>query len=246
MKAWRRTGGWLLLLLTVAGFLGYRYIRFVLANPATVNLAAMPEEEFAQNRSLFLADEGEELPYAVSVEQAQDYLDLLRDTKSPDYLLWEVRITRSSGDRSRTQFGTYLRQGADYDVEVREGGSLQRSVRSRGGAVTVSTSEGSRATAAERVYEPLPVLGMADIATLAALDPQYVLDARFDTLDSRQVVYVEFTYPDLDIQERYWVSLELGLPLQVETRLGEELIYQAVTSAISDVPPQPPEQPEAA
>ena len=244
MRNWRHTGGWLVLLLTVLTFAGYRYIRFALSTPANINLAAMPEEEFAQNDSLFLEELGEELLYTVSTEHKEDVLALLKGYASPDYLLWEVQVTRSAGNRSRSQFGTYLKQGADYDVEVREGGTLLRSVRMRGGSLTVSSGGISRSGMAQDVYTPLAVLGMAEIATLANLDPQHVLEARFEQLNQREVLYVEFTYPDLKADERYWVSLELGLPLKVETRLDGALVYSAVTTAISDTPPREPAEPE--
>ena len=230
MRLAPRGGGLLVAALTVFALLGYYYVRFALTAPADARLAAMPEEEFAQNAALSPPQARQELPFELTPER---YFELIQTYREPDYLLWEVEIQVLSGARERTSYAFYLRDGDDYLVEVYDrAGTLAREVRYEGGALTVRTPAGSIRSTAYPVYAPLPAMGMAGLPALAALSPSQIEQASLEVLDGRQVVYVTFTYPGMAMVEHYWVSLALGLPLRVETYEEGELVYAARTLSV--------------
>lgn len=240
MKLPRRWGGALLLLIVVLALFAYRHARAVWSNPASPDLAAMPEAEFADNPALRMPPEVTELPYTLTGES---FLQLLATYSPPEYLLWEVMTTVHLDGRTRSQWGSYLRQGNDSICEVTAYGSTVKRVDKKDGIVTLTLPQGSMEVPDNGNVQPTAVMGMANISDMALLRPQDIKEARFDLLDGRQVIYVEFTYPEQLVTERYWVSTQFGLPLQVESRLGDQLIYSATTLTLKDAPPAPPDQP---
>ena len=235
MNTPRRDGGWVVVLLTIAALLGFWYVRSALTTPADVRLAAMPDEEFSGNAALIPPASEQEIAIELTPER---YFELIKTYQTPDYLRWEVQVTVYSQSRERITRGHYLREGNDYTIEVTDsGGALVREVRMRSGQLTVRTPFGSMVSTAYDVYAPLPALGMAGLDALAELTPQQIAATRLEQIDGRQVIYVEFSYPNLPLIECYWVSIELGIPLRAESYYEDRLIYHAETVRLQTTSP---------
>ncbi|NLT57334.1 MAG: hypothetical protein GXX99_00030 [Clostridiales bacterium] len=231
----RRRSSLFLLLATALILSGYLAMRAIMDRPTDIHLADMPEAEFAENPALTAPRTSTPVDYRLTPEL---FLELLKQYQTPENLSWQVETTvYASLDDLRTQIGRYEKRGQDYHLRVVDGltDGLVREVALEQGVLTVTTPDGSAESTAYAVYAPLPVLGMADLSVLTRLSAEQILYAgihtRFDLLDQRyQVVYVEFNYPDLPgLSECYWVSLEYGLPLRVQTFQGDELVYTAET-----------------
>ena len=76
-------------------------------------------------------------------------------------------------------------------------------------------------------------MGMADITFLQEIAQQDIIAAQFTEYQGEYVIELEFQFSQLNQREKYWVSLEYGLPLKVESYVGENLIYTAQTQLIS-------------
>lgn len=58
-----------------------------------------------------------------------------------------------------------------------------------------------------------------------ALDRSAITAAGYEFREGLPCVYVEVIQPDLDYQERFWVSVESGLLVASETVKGEKIVY---------------------
>ena len=68
----------------------------------------MPEEEFANNRSLTMPEEPISLDTPLT---AEGYLALLSELSEPESLLWDGSITVFEGDSSRSFTAVYRKEG---------------------------------------------------------------------------------------------------------------------------------------
>jgi len=229
------------LTLAVLALVSLFLLRGLWQAPSSAPIAAMPEEEFADNPTLRQQEE----PLRLDTElTAAGYLALLAEAREPETLLWEGSIHHWSGASSRSFIAAYRKEGKDFQSELLEAGVLRRGLRRQNGRLTL-TADGRSVTVSEtEATTPLAAIGLVDLATLLDLPPEQITTLRFEVLDGEQVIYLSYQDPELPLTEHYWISLAYAIPLRVETYQGEELTYLAETTVLNDGTLPAPEEPQ--
>ncbi len=223
----RLTAGTLMLVLAIAALVTFWYAKRTWIEPEN-DISPMPGSEFSDNEALSLPEGGRPLAYEELTPE--HFLTLLGQYEVPAGITWETETTVYADSGSRTRVGSLVRTGTDYEITLKEDGSVTRTVKRTGNTVTVNGATLPYSAA----YAPLRQLGMADIEYLLKIDPSAIAEAGWAELDSRQVLYVKLEDPALPQTEYYWVSVELGLPMRCETYEGDKLTYLARTISVEE------------
>ncbi len=199
----------------------------------------MPEEEFANNRSLTMPEEPISLDTPLT---AEGYLALLSELSEPESLLWDGSITVFEGDSSRSFTAVYRKEVENALSELLEYGIVRRGLKRENGRLTLTVNGSSVSVPKSDATTPLAAIGMMDLTTLLKLPPES-LTCRYEVLDGEQTVYVSYQDSELPLEERCWISLYYAVPLRVETWQEDALTYLVQTTSLQELPPSHEEGP---
>ncbi len=224
--------GFIILLIAFVGFFAFQYVQGLATENVREEHGSIDSEELKESNSLLSKETPSFDSYEVDAEKA---LNLLAGYTSPDKLVWSVTTTLISGEDSLVLDALLLKEYDDFTITVFEGPNLTKTVTKVMDEVTVElTNSGSYSGVYTDKHRPEAVMGMADIDIVAALLPEDIKKASMEILNSYEVLYVEYELADFGYTEKYWISLDFGLPLRVETYDGDALVYMAVTNEIVD------------
>jgi len=204
-------------------------------NPVTPGTEIdMPADEFKNNPEL--------VPFEANTQGVTPVIDksnikeYLKTYKSPENIRWQVetKMTGTSGVSRQTI--NYYKKGSREFIEVIESGKTIYTYSYSGGSVKVNnkiTGESITVSSGEQ-YSKAAVMRMPEIEFFLEASTKQITDARFDLLDNRQVIFIEYTFPELNQTERYWISLEYGVVLKSESLASGNVVMSSETKIIDN------------
>ncbi|MDP4151933.1 MAG: hypothetical protein Q8865_00630 [Bacillota bacterium] len=200
---------------------------------------SMPESEFAKNPELSPPKiTGEGVTPEISKENIKAYL---KTYKTPNTLYWNIKTTIYNGAASITNNARYYKKDGSELIEIyTANGGLQYSYSISGGNVKISNylNGESFSTAASEQYSRSSLMRMPELSYFLNAPVKDITAARFELMDNRQILYVEYTSPSFSQTEKYWISLEYGVVLKSECYTAGHLTMAIQTSEISETLPK--------
>ena len=224
----------LIYILLAAGMIFLIYYMLTSSEPIgepAAQIMLMPDDEFAENPVLFRTEDG---TLVAPVIDRTNCKRIIASITPPDQLYWEVSSTLYSGSGSLVRTGRYYKRGSSYRAELRlPGGAVERRVISNGRRAYIEDADGHSRTVSDAAqYTPEAVLAVPDLDFFLKLDEQNITEARLETYNGYDCLYVECRFSDLNMVEKYYLSLTYGLPLSCESSIGGATVYSLDTVTI--------------
>lgn len=227
---------WLLLFCVLMFFI----IRVLTSSGASSEMAErivlMPDSEFAENTVFFRNTDGSLREAKVDASNCQEIIASIR---RPENMFWECTTTLRSSDGLLRRTGRYYKGGSSYVAEMRNGNTVDLRVVSNGKTARVSSGSESRTVSSNVQYSPEAIMGMADLSYFLALPKESIKKVELVKRSGESCLYIECSFSDLGLTEKYYLSLTYGIPLSAESFQNGNLIYSAETVTV-DQSVQPP------
>lgn len=196
----------------------------------------MPRSEFADNPELINPGLQEE-SYRLAEVSAGTVSSLLESYVMPADMYWSTTYSITVGEYSPILTAVFYSKEGLWRVDRFDAlGRADETYIYYEDTVTIrdrKTGESSKLPFTSQ-YEIELLMYMPSMKTLAATDVKYIKDVRFDIFLNQKILYVECEFPETGQTEKYWISLEFGVPIVAESYINGTRYMHTTTTAIRE------------